>query len=173
MLDIINNNDDTQIEVISQETSKDTVTVAATNELLENIDSITIPIDVTNSSSNTINSIIDLRNYLPSGVIYVGEDNFEYTIEIGKFVTNDFVLYSNNIQIKNGKANITTPKITIKVTYDKNVVNNINLTQAEPFIDVSDLEPGKYSLPIQFDNLKNIKIEDIYNIDVVVENNDN
>ena len=172
VLDIINNNDDAQIEVIDQKTSTDTVIVAASNELLESIDSITIPIDVTNSSSNTINSIIDLRNYLPSGVIYVGEDNFEYTIEIGKYVTREFELYPNNIEIKNGEAKITTQKININVTFDKNTVDNVNLSQAKPFIDVSDLAPGKYSLPIQFDNLENIKIEDIYNVDVVVENNE-
>lgn len=173
VLNVTDESEDTQLEVLEETLSMETIPVAAPDDDLEQIEEVVIPVDVTNSSSNTINSIIDLRNYLPSGVQCAGETNLEYTIQIGKFITRELTVMPENIEVLDGTAEIKNKEIKISVTFDKNTTSNVNIASFGPYIDVDDLKPGKYSLPLQFKNLGNIKIDDIYNVDVVVKEKTN
>ena len=168
VLDITDENEDTELKIEKETLSMESIAVAASDDNLEEIESVVIPVDVTNSSSNTINSIVDLRNYLPSGVQCAGETNLEYTIEIGKFITRDLTVAANNIKIINGTGKITDDEIKISVTFDKNTTNNVSILSFAPYVDVKDLNGGKYSLPLQFENLGDVKVDDVYKVNVIV-----
>ncbi len=169
VLNIVDDSKDTDLEIFEQTLSSETIFVTAPDNELEKINDVVITVDVTNSSSNTINSIIDLRNYLPSGVQCAGDANLEYTIQIGKFITRELSISPANIEIINGNGRITSGKTRISVTFDKNTTDNISISSFKPYLDIEGLEPGKYTLPLQFKNLNEVKIDDIYNVNVIVE----
>lgn len=171
-LNIIDDSKDSTLEIFEQTLSSETVLISSDEKTLSQIEEISIPVDVTDSSSNTINSIIDIKNYLPSGVQCAGDNNYEYTIKIGKYITRSFTIYPNMIKVKNGTGSITTPKLDIKLTFDKNTTDNINISSLGLFVDIDNLEDGTYNLPIQFENLGEIKAEDVYKVSVKVENNE-
>lgn len=172
-LEIIDDSKDSKLEVLEKTLSAESIMVSADEKTLNSIEEIVVPVDVTNSTSNTINSIIDIRNYLPSGVQCAGENNFEYTLQITKLITRTFTLYPSNISIKNGVGTIMNSKIDIKLTFDKNTTDNINTTQLGAFVDIDGLENGTHSVPVQFENLGDIKTGSVYKINVKVANNEN
>ena len=171
-LDITDDSKDSQLEILDKSLSMKDVVISADKKTLSAIEEIVIPVDVTNSSSNTINSIIDIRNYLPSGVQCAGENNLEYTIQIGKNITRTFTLYPSSIKIKNGDGVILTQKLDIKLTFDKNATDNINVSNLGVFVDIGGLKEGNYNLPIQFENLSDVTTEDIYKVNVKVTNDE-
>lgn len=167
-LEIIDDSKDSELEVLEKTLSAESVMVSADEKTLNSIEEIIIPVDVTNSTSNTINSIIDIRNYLPSGVQCAGENNFEYTLQIAKLITRTFTLFPNNINIKNGTGTILNSKIDIKLTFDKNTTDNINIAQLGAFVDIDGLENGTHNVPVQFENLGDIKTGSVYKVNVKV-----
>ncbi len=127
------------------------VIIGAKKEVLDTIDRISVnPVDVTNQSQ-TFTRDVDLD--LPAGSFYLdGNGKAKVTVNIETPIEKSLTM--DTIETKNLESGLTVKKMketkaVIKLQGAGSVVNNINISQVEAFVDCSGLGPGEYELPIK------------------------
>lgn len=127
------------------------VIIGAKQEVLDTIDKISIdPIDVS-GQSQTFTREVDLA--LPEGSFYLdgnGKAKVTVTIEvpIEKSLSMDTIA-TNNLAPGLVVTKMKDTKAIIKLQGAGSVVNSINVSQVEAYVDCSGLGAGEYELPIK------------------------
>ena len=159
--------------------SKETVTIAAPNSILKNLDSITIPgsaIEVDGASENLIKEL-NIKDYIPNGVMIAEDFDGKITVEIGieaeetKVVTvkSDQIKVLNTIEGYDYKLNMPE-ELSVNVVGTKKQVGQVSASEIVGTIDLSehvDMKDIKSSYRVTLnwnepDNIKMMEIEPVY-----------
>ena len=144
------------------------ITIAAQDPLLNTVNAITIPDIVFDVSGMTedLEKEINLRNYLPSGVIFASEEeNTALTVKVGiqPEIERTYKVLSNNISIQNVPEGFTAYVEQEYSVYDLNVLglekdlSDIVESQLSGTVDVAawmeeieltELIPSHYYIPM-------------------------
>lgn len=149
----------------------ETVKIAGMPYALANISKITVPDECVNiggeSSAVTVN--IDLRPYLPSGVILPDEEagtSMDVTVYIEPIVERTLNVPVTNIQVSNLPEGLKTEKdaavteCSLQVFGLAEHINPLKATDVQGLIDIaewmkekniSELRPGRYDIPVAFE----------------------
>lgn len=155
----LQNENSDNYKLIKLEKDLENLTVAGLEEDLNNINDITIILDINKETiDESFIKTLNLIDYLPKN-IYLAEKNTKLNIsmQFEIYVTKEFELNINNIQINNLKENLSCNFIndTIKLTFkglqedfDKFDLNSLNFT-----LELDNLNKGIYNLPLKINNL--------------------
>ena len=156
---VINNLNITQTEV----------EVSATDEILEEIESIDVEIDIA-TMPQKINMTIDMQNYMPENVTYAGSrTEMELSMEVQRLVKQNIMISSHQISMKNGSGIIHNSACEIVVQYDYTSPESITLENLKPFIDLDGLETGTHELMLQFENVDGVEIIENSDISITIK----
>ena len=136
--------------------SMEKVTLVGSEDAIDNIESLNVDkaIDISNASKNIVTKI-DLSEYLPEGVSIDGDKTLTVTIGISKMSTRTISIDTSDITVQNQDENLqlSFPAKSIKVEFrgDKSVLGDINPTDLNPSIDLSNCKKGTTNLPVSID----------------------
>lgn len=149
--------------------SNDTVIISAPDDILDNINEINVTVDVAKSTTNKINSIIDMKNYMPDGV-YFADTKSELTVNmnIQRIITKDIEIQPSDITIKNGNGEIINNTYKATIQYDYENKDNVSIDKLKPYIDISNLYRGNHYVEIAFEDTSKITVLNTDKIKVYV-----
>ncbi len=117
---------------------------------------------------------VDVSEYLPTG-IQIADDSEQIMIQVvvEPVVSKEMTVFSGNITItglKEGfKCQITSieqPSITVKGLQE--VIDKLLLTELELAIDVTDLMPGEYDVPVVYSEIQDVTITCNMKVHIVI-----
>lgn len=159
------------IQIDDIELSHKNIIISANDEILENLNEIEIQIDTASNSTNKINSIIELNDYMPEEV-YLADDIKELTVsmKISRIITEIIEFNSNDIKYDT-KNEVTFKEDTfqIEISYLYENKDMANISKLKPYIDISSLEKGKNKVEIKFENIPQITINNKIETSIVIE----
>lgn len=146
------------------------VEIAGKKSVIDGVKAIEIPeINITGQSADLIENI-NIKEYLPDGVSYVGENStVTVTAKIVKEVTRTFMIPKKNISLVNAPvdkiaalsvlADTLTETIKVDISGLAEVINTLNVDSITGVVDINSLEEllgvesikdGTYSGEIEF-----------------------
>ena len=141
-----------------------TITVAASDEILSSLSSITIDdVDISDIHSNE-QYTISPGDYLPEGVFLANTDEqIAVTVEVGKYITKTLSITNDDIDISGGNPKYNYklgPETTVKLVISgyQNDINKLKASDFAPMIDVSDLGAGSYLLDLQYSGVDDAEV---------------
>ena len=134
-----------------------TVEIAGTSKRLSRISSVIIPIDISGmtTASSKLEQDIYISDYLPEGITPVsGFENVSIRITLEQVIKKNIDINTSSIgfsSLANGlKAEITdeTDRATLLVSGRASVLNSINSTNINAYVNCNGLVEGVYTLPV-------------------------
>ncbi|MDO9493113.1 YbbR-like domain-containing protein [Acetobacterium sp.] len=127
------------------------VLIGAKEALLNSIENITMdPIDVS-GQSKTFTRDINLTP--PQGCYFLdGSGKVKVTVSIESPIEKSFTIdkvSTRNLGTGLVAAKVKDSRVVVKLEGASSVLNNLNASQIEAFVDCANLGPGEYELPIQ------------------------
>lgn len=162
-----------------------TVKISGPDEQLDEIDTISVSgvsvalgINSTDMvSNNEIVKSLDISEYLPDGIYFAGNEDDEkisITITFEELKTKEITFSRDKVSfigVSDGLLpSIKEDSFTIKIRGKDEVLSSINSENISPYVDVSSLGIGEYTLIIQFKDLNNVTLESNISGSVVISN---
>lgn len=166
LIDVVNNDNFSEVEVINLDYSQKEIEIASSDDVLEQVKSIVIPVDITNNSDNNISSSVDINYYLPQNIYLVSDYQLNYTLSFVKKATKRIILEKENIKVIGGECEILNDTIYFDVSYDINAFAEMNAEAIKPYIDISEAKEGTTSVPLLFENDENVFFKDTVNVKI-------
>lgn len=144
-------------EYVSTDCLPETVEIAGTSKRLSRISSVIIPIDISGmtTASSKLEQDIYISDYLPEGITPVsGFENVSIRITLEQVIKKNIDINTSSIgfsSLANGlKAEITdeTDRATLLVSGRASVLNSINSTNINAYVNCNGLVEGVYTLPV-------------------------
>ncbi len=168
-----------------------TVKIAGTSYALSNISKIVIPeerLNITGENSS-MSDIIDIREYIPDNVRLADSDfngKVTATVAIEPIIEKTLEVPNSNVRFINQPEGMKVKLLEEVESYSLNVsglaetIDSLQETEVSGVIDmaawmqereITELEPGVYTIPISFALSKEIEAEDI-TVQIVIEQNE-
>lgn len=156
----------------SLKTNVTEIAIAGEDNLLKTISSIDAVVDITGLSKNT-KKILNLKEFLPEGIELVDEDlSVTVELELEGFKTKTFEINLKDIALKNLHENlsctVSNEKWNVKVSAIEETLDNLNITDFQPYLDLTNLTEGEYNLNLQFTEIADVVISEIPNIQITI-----
>ncbi len=137
-----------------------TVLVSGSESDLKNISKVsTLPVDI-EDVDKTFATTIGLQA-LPIGIGYVGVTEVDVVISVEELAQKTLSFTPADIIIRYGLDNkrYTIRDKTLELTLKgkKSVLDSINNKNVKPYLDVSKTRDGNLSLPLRFENIKDVE----------------
>ena len=141
-----------------------TVTIAGTSEVLQEVNQITInDVDIYNLNEDK-EYAFKVADYVPKDVVLTEpEQKIMVKVNIGQITTRKMIITEEKISIAGGIANYnynidhsTEVEVTIKGFSD--VINNLNPGDLSPMIDVSGLSPGLHTCSLSVTSEEDVEL---------------
>ena len=145
------------------------VKVSGQDNILNNLDILEIDLDISVDSKSVVNNqytmSINILDYIPNGVYYMGEEEkIDVIINFETLNKKDFEFTSDEFRVDNLSNNLKVSfkdkVIQISVSGEDSILDNLTKENIKPFLDVSDLDVGSYNLIVQFEGFDNVIIEE-------------
>ncbi len=159
-------------EIKSTILSLDKVRLVGDEESLDRIDRILLDKDIDISKAkDKYTKTIDLKQYVPIGVVIYGESMVKIEIEISKMATKTFQVKSSDIEIKNPGDNSVQILGEVKVTLqgENEVISQISLKDIEASIDVDKLDKGKHQVPLKLKVPEGVMVSEDLNVQIKIK----
>ena len=151
------------------------ITVAAPDEVLEELDSIELPsISLDGLTENYEKDIDITQALLPDQVVLADDtEDVKAKASIEKVITRKMTFTSKDITVKGNQG--------FSITYDsanryyitiegvKSVVNDLKVTEFEPWIDVTDLEAGEHELALHVKEVDGVTVSSTVSIKLTLK----
>ena len=164
----LENNEDSSYyyELIGFESDNKTVQVAANNDILEQLEYIDIPIELTDNNELATSIIINLNNYLDEDVYLSNsqEEQIQLTLNFNKYIKKNISLDSSNIKTnfvnKNEKYNyeLTDVPTNIVALINTDIIkeDEVTLELLNPSIKIEETEIGEYKTELKLTNIDGV-----------------
>ena len=159
-------------EIKSTILSLDKVRLVGDDESLDRIERILLDKDIDISKAKEkYTKTIDLKKYIPTGVVIYGESMVKIEIEISKMATKNFHIKSSDIEIRNQGDNNVQIVGEVKVTLqgENEVLSQISLKDIEASIDVDKLDKGKHQVPLKLKVPEGVMVSEDLNVQIKIK----
>ncbi len=150
------------------------ITVAASDEVLEEISSVTLPLDIYGKITD-VEASLNIAEALPTGVYLVDKDAVvNVKCNIVRIGTKEFDILPSDIKLINMSDELIYEVVDtelIKIVFNgiAEKLESASLEAAEPYIDLSTArEAGNYSFVVQFKTIDGVTVSDVKPITIKV-----
>lgn len=143
----------------NKESFPEEIEVAGKEEVIANINSLTVTENIEGATSNIVKEI-DLNDFLEDGLIIVNDDNTALiNITIEKAEIKNLTFKTEDIEIRNKPSlNLTyqsTGPVTLELSGPGSELENITAKSIKPYIDLFQYTYGSFEVKLQIEKIDN------------------
>ena len=147
------------------ESTTKSIQVRGQPEVLEGLDSITVPASALSVEGATgdVNITVDIKNFLPANVTAVGDTKVNVTLKVEALDKKSLTLTVNDLNIVGAKpgvaTNIVPEKITVVVSGLSANLESVTNTDLKATLDVSEMNVGSNTGSLKFEPATGLSVD--------------
>ena len=148
------NNMGSEIIMTEYAVSHERVDIVGSREILDTIDTINIPEELTTLTNDHREILIDINNYLPEGVMVYGENNmFTVTTKTEMTATKTITIRTGDIGIRNipegYEASIdNSGNLSVVLSGRQSEIDDLDVEKLAPYVDLSSAVTGENQIGV-------------------------
>lgn len=158
------------------ESTTKSIQVRGQPEVLEGLDSITVPASALSVEGATgdVNITVDIKNFLPVNVTAVGDTKVNVTLKVEALDKKSLTLTVNDLNIVGAKpgvaTNIVPEKITVVVSGLSANLESVTNTDLKATLDVSEMNSGSNTGSLKFEPATGLSVDSYTPFEVIIGN---
>lgn len=158
------------------ESATKSIQVRGQPEVLEGLDSITVPASALSVEGATgdVNVTVDIKNFLPANVTAVGDTKVNVTLKVEALDKKSLTLTVNDLNIVGAKpgvaTNIVPEKITVVVSGLSANLESVTNADLKATLDVSEMNSGSNVGSLKFEPATGLSVDSYTPFDVIIGN---
>ena len=158
------------------ESTTKSIQVRGQPEVLEGLDSITVPASALSVEGATgdVNITVDIKNFLPANVTAVGDTKVNVTLKVEALDKKSLTLTVNDLNIVGAKpgaaTNIVPEKITVVVSGLSANLESVTNTDLKATLDVSEMNSGSNTGSLKFEPATGLSVDSYTPFEVIIGN---
>ena len=158
------------------ESTTKSIQVRGQPEVLEGLDSITVPASALSVEGATgdVNLTVDIKNFLPANVTAVGDTKVNVTLKVEALDKKSLTLTVNDLNIVGAKpgvaTNIVPEKITVVVSGLSANLESVTNTDLKATLDVSEMNAGSNVGSLKFEPATGLSVDSYTPFEVIIGN---
>ena len=158
------------------ESTTKSIQVRGQPEVLEGLDSITVPASALSVEGATgdVNLTVDIKNFLPANVTAVGDTKVNVTLKVEALDKKSLTLTVNDLNIVGAKpgvaTNIVPEKITVVVSGLSANLESVTNADLKATLDVSEMNSGSNTGSLKFEPATGLSVDSYTPFDVIIGN---
>ena len=158
------------------ESTTKSIQVRGQPEVLEGLDSITVPASALSVEGATgdVNITVDIKNFLPANVTAVGDTKVNVTLKVEALDKKSLTLTVNDLNIVGAKpgvaTNIVPEKITVVVSGLSANLESVANADIKATLDVSEMNSGSNTGSLKFEPATGLSVDSYTPFEVIIGN---
>lgn len=158
------------------ESTTKSIQVRGQPEVLEGLDSITVPASALSVEGATgdVNLTVDIKNFLPANVTAVGDTKVNVTLKVEALDKKSLTLTVNDLNIVGAKpgaaTNIVPEKITVVVSGLSANLESVSNADLKATLDVSEMNSGSNVGSLKFEPATGLSVDSYTPFEVIIGN---
>ena len=158
------------------ESTTKSIQVRGQPEVLEGLDSITVPASALSVEGATgdVNITVDIKNFLPANVTAVGDTKVNVTLKVEALDKKSLTLTVNDLNIVGAKpgvaTNIVPEKITVVVSGLSANLESVTNADLKATLDVSEMNAGSNVGSLKFEPATGLSVDSYTPFEVIIGN---
>ena len=158
------------------ESTTKSIQVRGQPEVLEGLDSITVPASTLSVEGATgdVNITVDIKNFLPANVTAVGDTKVNVTLKVEALDKKSLTLTVNDLNIVGAKpgvaTNIVPEKITVVVSGLSANLESVSNADIKATLDVSEMNSGSNVGSLKFEPATGLSVDSYTPFEVIIGN---
>lgn len=158
------------------ESTTKSIQVRGQPEVLEGLDSITVPASALSVEGATgdVNITVDIKNFLPANVTAVGDTKVNVTLKVEALDKKSLTLTVNDLNIVGAKpgaaTNIVPEKITVVVSGLSANLESVTNADLKATLDVSEMNAGSNTGSLKFEPAIGLSVDSYTPFEVIIGN---
>lgn len=158
------------------ESTTKSIQVRGQPEVLEGLDSITVPASALSVEGATgdVNITVDIKNFLPANVTAVGDTKVNVTLKVEALDKKSLTLTVNDLNIVGAKpgvaTNIVPEKITVVVSGLSANLESVTNADLKATLDVSEMNAGSNTGSLKFEPATGLSVDSYTPFEVIIGN---
>lgn len=158
------------------ESATKSIQVRGQPEVLEGLDSITVPASALSVEGATgdVNLTVDIKNFLPANVTAVGDTKVNVTLKVEALDKKSLTLTVNDLNIVGAKpgvaTNIVPEKITVVVSGLSANLESVTNADLKATLDVSEMNSGSNVGSLKFEPATGLSVDSYTPFEVIIGN---
>lgn len=158
------------------ESTTKSIQVRGQPEVLEGLDSITVPASALSVEGATgdVNITVDIKNFLPANVTAVGDTKVNVTLKVEALDKKSLTLTVNDLNIVGARpgvaTNIVPEKITVVVSGLSANLESVTNADLKATLDVSEMNSGSNVGSLKFEPATGLSVDSYTPFEVIIGN---
>ena len=158
------------------ESTTKSIQVRGQPEVLEGLDSITVPASALSVEGATgdVNITVDIKNFLPANVTAVGDTKVNVTLKVEALDKKSLTLTVNDLNIVGAKPGVATSivpeKITVVVSGLSANLESVTNADLKATLDVSEMNAGSNVGSLKFEPATGLSVDSYTPFEVIIGN---
>ena len=158
------------------ESTTKSIQVRGQPDVLEGLDSITVPASALSVEGATgdVNITVDIKNFLPANVTAVGDTKVNVTLKVEALDKKSLTLTVNDLNIVGAKpgaaTNIVPEKITVVVSGLSANLESVTNADLKATLDVSEMNSGSNTGSLKFEPATGLSVDSYTPFEVIIGN---
>ena len=158
------------------ESTTKSIQVRGQPEVLEGLDSITVPASALSVEGATgdVSLTVDIKNFLPANVTAVGDTKVNVTLKVEALDKKSLTLTVNDLNIVGAKpgaaTNIVPEKITVVVSGLSANLESVTNADLKATLDVSEMNSGSNTGSLKFEPATGLSVDSYTPFEVIIGN---
>jgi len=158
------------------ESTTKSIQVRGQPEVLEGLDSITVPASALSVEGATgdVNITVDIKNFLPANVTAVGDTKVNVTLKVEALDKKSLTLTVNDLNIVGAKPGVATSivpeKITVVVSGLSANLESVTNADLKATLDVSEMNVGSNTGSLKFEPATGLSVDSYTPFEVIIGN---
>jgi len=158
------------------ESTTKSIQVRGQPEVLEGLDSITVPASALSVEGATgdVNITVDIKNFLPANVTAVGDTKVNVTLKVEALDKKSLTLTVNDLNIVGARpgvaTNIVPEKITVVVSGLSANLESVTNADLKATLDVSEMNSGSNTGSLKFEPATGLSVDSYTPFEVIIGN---
>ena len=158
------------------ESTTKSIQVRGQPDVLEGLDSITVPASALSVEGATgdVNITVDIKNFLPANVTAVGDTKVNVTLKVEALDKKSLTLTVNDLNIVGAKSgvatNIVPEKITVVVSGLSANLESVTNADLKATLDVSEMNAGSNVGSLKFEPATGLSVDSYTPFEVIIGN---
>lgn len=158
------------------ESTTKSIQVRGQPEVLEGLDSITVPASALSVEGATgdVSLTVDIKNFLPANVTAVGDTKVNVTLKVEALDKKSLTLTVNDLNIVGAKPGVATSivpeKITVVVSGLSANLESVTNADLKATLDVSEMNVGSNTGSLKFEPATGLSVDSYTPFEVIIGN---